>query len=125
MSNRHDPIHANHKTDNPHSARAYPARAPSETLFSVATFANLLVSLAAFVFALALFVTAHEQFGAGAGAGTVGDGLQYGPCLWMQATRLVVLLLTPVIRIASRVWGERRSERLESSALGRQSIWKV
>jgi hypothetical protein len=99
----------------------------------------MLVSLAAFVFSLALFIGAHERFrqlGArdstgGFGGGAVdngpaeGDELQFGPCLWMQATSLAVVLFTPVIRIASRVWEEKRLERLDSAALERQSMWKV
>ena len=99
----------------------------------------MLISLSAFVFALALFVSAHQQFrmlGAGAadGGGSSSSsgvdngradgagGLQYGPCLWMQATSLVVVLFTPVVRTASRAW---RDKQLQRAGLGPQSAWKV
>ena len=133
MTHRHEPLHANSRTYNPYEAGTYTPRSTSELLFAGLTAVNMLVSLAAFVFSLALFVSAHEQFRAmmesasaeGNGDGDdddEGNGLEYGACLWMQAASLVVVLFTPVIRIASRVWGEKRLQRLESAALGRQSI---
>lgn len=105
-------------------------RSTAETLFWGATYINTLVSLVAFVCSLVLFVSAHEQFrvpgvptstnlignGAVDNAPADGDGLQYGPCLWMQATSLAVVLLTPLIRIASRMRGTKRVESLESAA---------
>jgi len=89
---------------------------------------NTLVSLAAFVFSLALFISAHEQFRIlGARASTSvpvdnapadGDGLKYGSCLWMQAANLVIVLFTPVLRVASRVRarGEKKLESVESAS---------
>ena len=120
MTSRHEPLASNYWTY-PYEAGTHLPRSVSEMLFTGTTYMNMPVSLAVFVFSLALFVSAHEQF-----RSTVeSDGLEYGVCLWMQAASLVVVLLTPVIRIASRVWGEKRLERLESAALGRQSMWKV
>lgn len=130
MTNRHE--HANYQT---YKAGTHPPRSTPERLFSGTTYLNMLVSLSAFVFSLALFVSAHEQFrmlgapdGGGSGSGGVdngradGGGLQYGPCLWMQATSLVVVLFTPVVRTASRAW---RDKKLQRAGLGRQSAWKV
>ena len=128
MTNRHE--------EPPYEAGPHAPRLTPETLFSGTTYLNMLVSLSAFVLSLALFVSAHGQFrmlGARdatnlGGNGRVdngpveGNGLRYGPCLWMQATSLMVVLLTPVIRTASRVWGENK---LQSAVLGRQSMWKV
>jgi len=128
MTNRHQTYESGTHT----------SRSTAESLFWGATYMNTLVSLTAFIFSLVLFVSAHEQFrmlgvrpstsliGSGAVDNTPvnGDGLRYGPCLWMQATSLVVVLLTPMIRVVSRV-REERSERSESVALGRQSMQKV
>lgn len=129
-----------HQTHTPQESGTRAPRSTAETLFWGATYLNTLVSLAAFVFSLVLFVSAHEQFrvlgvrdstslvGGGAVDNAPGDGggLQYGPCLWMQATSLVaVVLLTPIIRIASRVRGEKKLEGVETDALERQSMQKV
>jgi len=133
MTNRDEPNYASYK------AGTHKPKSTSEMLFSGATYMNMLVSLAAFAFSLTLFVSAHEQFrmlgardstglgGSGAvdNGPAVGDGLQFGPCLWMQATSVLVVLLTPVIRIASRMWGEKRLDNLKSAARGRQSTGKV
>jgi len=127
-----------HQRYTPYESGTYAPRSTAETLFWGATYMNTLVSLTAFIFSLVLFVSAHEQFrmlgvrpstsliGSGAVDNTPmdGDGLRYGPCLWMQATSLVVVLLTPMIRVVSRV-REEKLERSESVALGRQSMRKV
>lgn len=136
MTNRDEPLHANYQTYSQYAVGTHAPRSRPERLFSGTTYLNMLISLAAFVFSLALFVSAHEQLrslGADdattlAASGGVdngpaaGGGLQYGPCLWMQATSLTVVLFTPVIQTASRAWGEKK---LESAALGRQSVWKA
>lgn len=123
------------QTYTPNESDTYAPRSTAEMLFWGATYINTLVSLVAFVCSLVLFVSAHEQFrmsgvrtstnliGSGAvdNAPEDGGGLQYGPCLWMQATSLVVVLLTPLIRIASRMRGAKRLESLESAALEPQS----
>lgn len=128
-----------HQTSASYESGTHTPRSTAETLFWGATYINTLVSLVAFVCSLVLFVSAHEQFrvsgvrastsptGSGAvdNAPADGDGLKYGPCLWMQATSLAVVLLTPMIRIASRVRGEKRLESLETAALEPQREQKV
>jgi len=125
-----------HQTSTSYESGTHPPRSTAERLFWGATYINTLVSLVAFVCSLVLFVSAHEQFRVPAstsliGNGAVdntpadGDGLKYGPCLWMQATSLAVVLLTPMIRIASRVRGKKGLESLESAALEPQSERKV
>src|SRR5258706_11407379 len=130
-----------HQTSTSYESGTHPPRSTAETLFWGATYINTLVSLVVFVCSLVLFVSAHEQFRvsgvrpstspSGSGSGAVdnapadGDGLKYGPCLWMQATSLAVVLLTPMIRIASRVRGKKGLESLESAALEPQSERKV